>query len=393
MKKFTYICLAGAVSFFAAQSAFARIGEKRMEIEKRMDSRQDGAYAYPREETLREALELPYNRVLLMQPYGSENAFYFKRVDGERTQIVDANNQTDLIGWEIHYGYLANESVMEFYQRFGDSMTIEELEGLMKLMIAGSEDVYWKRADFVPSLDRWDVEFKDGVPHAVYYARDGKKIETDSETQVSLKDLIPTRAVRSIYIQFQPKFRNASAFNKSVQYLIEEDAQREAFENYDKLLKARKEFSDDRTKRGGANTNKGSSSRISENSTSKRAVVPFRGNYLRDFESHSFNFNDPANVGFSVLKYAAPNVYVGGKLRQNRERKIQWTMDIPLQPDTSVGYNFVTSDGKMRALVYENAVLFINSEYDSEIRKYMEELYENQELNRKDEATLSLRKF
>lgn len=395
MKKLTCICMAGVLGFVSAQSAFARIGEKRSDIEKRMESRQDGAYLYPREDTLREALELPYNKILLMQPFDSDNAFYFKRPDGERTQVVDASNQTDLIGWEIHYAFYKNSSVMEFYKRFGDSMTIEELEGLMKLMIAENPEVYWKRADFVPTIDRWDVEFKDGKPHAVFYTRDGKKIDASGDEKIPLRDLIPTRAVRNIYVEMQPKLKGSSAYSKTVQFLIEEDEQRAAFENYDRLVKDRKSHSAERTKRGSASKDRGSTQKIAANASdaNRRKVIPFNGSYLRDFESHSFIFNDPVNVGFSILKYSAPNFFVGSNLRNNRERKIQWTTSIPLQDDTSIGYNFVTSDGKIRALVYENAVLFMDAEYDSDIRKYMESLYEEQSQVREDEARTSLMKF
>ena len=66
---------------------------------------------------------------------------------------------------------------------------------------------------------------------------------------------------------------------------------------------------------------------------------------------------------------------------------------IPLQADTSVGYNYELSDGSLRALVFNNGILFIDANYDKSLRAYMEKLYDQQEQNRIDSVVESLHKF
>ncbi|MBR4597108.1 MAG: hypothetical protein IKO42_01780, partial [Opitutales bacterium] len=176
MRKLFYFSILSC-ALFSALPVSAKIGETRVEIERRMNSRLNGAYQYPLEDSLREAMELPYKHLILMQPAGSRNSFYFKRPDASRTEMGDTYSQNDLQGREVHFAYLDDLSVMEFYRRQGQPMTYEELEALMKAQISKREDVHWMRVNYVPQYRKYSVEFDDaGNPQGVFYGADGKRL-------------------------------------------------------------------------------------------------------------------------------------------------------------------------------------------------------------------------
>ena len=68
-------------------------------------------------------------------------------------------------------------------------------------------------------------------------------------------------------------------------------------------------------------------------------------------------------------------------------------MSIPNQPDTAFGFDYVSSDGSVRAKIYKSGVLFIDSKFDAKIRGYMEKLYKEQSEKRLEEAKASTAKF
>ena len=69
------------------------------------------------------------------------------------------------------------------------------------------------------------------------------------------------------------------------------------------------------------------------------------------------------------------------------------SMSIPNQPDTAFGYSYETSDGKVRAKIYRNAVLFFDANFDKQLRQYMEDLYKQQSEKRIEDAKESISKF
>ena len=245
MKRF--ICVLAALSVLSAGVLEAKIGESKSDIEKRMNSRSNGAYQYPEEDELREALELPYKSLFVIQPLGSENSFYFKRADTTTTSNAETYNQSDLDGWEVHYCYYNGTSVLEFYRRHGDPMTLEELEGLMKLMLVGKPaGVHWVKSDYVPFSRRWDVELdENGVPHSVKIGLDGKLVKMNADTP--LRDILPARPERMVYLKIPQEVKKDKKFGQTLIGRIWEDAQRAANESYNARIESEKKFSASRS--------------------------------------------------------------------------------------------------------------------------------------------------
>ncbi len=397
MRNVLYMCAASALLLaFAGGDAFARIGERKSDIEKRLNSRTEGAYLYPLEETLRESLELPYKSIFVIQDEDTKNSFYFKRPDKELTRIDETYNQQDLRGWEIHIAYKGDISVMESYRRHGDAMTFEELEGLMKIMSAG-KDAKWVRTGYVPFNRRWDVEFDGNTPKSVLYDDSGKRIEPGA-ADLPLSAILPRNPERIVYIDFRDAVKKNRAFPQTLQGLIYDDKFREAQEKYAKLVEDEKKFSDSRTSR--SNQRKGGSS--SKQQAGRKFVVNFQDQTRKWFEKDFFeNETDTSGKRISIFSFAVDNIDIGGRAKVNRTKEIQMTAAIPLQPDTAVGYNYELSDGSMRAMVYRGRedgtekwmVLFIDTAYDKEMRQYMESLYEQQTRMRALEAERSLYNF
>lgn len=393
MKNLRYICCALLGAGFM-MSAEAKIGEAKTAIEMRMNSRTDGAYQYPNEDAMREMLELPYYKILLMQPFGCDNTFYFKRADRQSANFQDVAVPTDLVGWEVHYTYSQGKSVIEFYRRYGDPMTFEELEGLMNIQLRGKDDVHWVKTNYVPVYGRRSVEFKDGMPFEVLYTPEGKKVETSKEVSAPLKDILVVNPKRFIYVEIQDKYKSTSSYKQSLHSMIEADALLEANERYDEITKKRLEYTNQKTASGKSDKLRGSTKSVSaKGAASRKTVIPFTGSFYRDFESSVWEEENGTPKFFNGLKYSLTNVFVGDRPINNREKVIQWTTEIPLQPDTSVGYTYELSDGSVRAIVYEKAVFFIDTNFDSEMRKYMETLYEKQAEQRELKARDSLYKF
>ncbi len=395
MKKLLFISVVGISAFLiSSETAFARISEKKSVIEGRMESKISGAYKYPIEDCLRKALELPYNKILLMQPLGTENSFYFKRPSSAATELADLAVPTDLVGWDTHFAYHQDISVMEFYRRHGDAMTEEEAETLMNLMLKAQKfPSYWVKTDFVPVLNRWDLKFENGKPKLEYYNRDGKKIDISRDAKTPLKDILPTQAQKIIYVEMQPDFKKSALFRKTVHFLIEEDALRAAYEEYDKLNDKRREYSSSKSTPGSSKARGSSAAQTDKGAANRKTVIAFKENPTREVESLFYNAENGQPSAISIIKYRLPNFFLGEREMKNREKKIQWTTRIPLQPDTSIGYNYETADGAIRAVVFENAILFMDTKFDQKMRKYMDELYEKQEGERQSVADESLSKF
>lgn len=351
MKKLQYLLLSSLIFLLAFADLQARIGENKREIEMRLNSRNDGAYQYTIEESLREALELPYSQIFWIQPLGSFNSFYFKRADSLLSTRADVSNQRELYGWELHIAYLKNISVLEFYQRYGDPMTFAEAMVLMDRMAKTKENVVWKRS-----------EIKNYIPENL-------KLKDASPSINALVNILPKNNERFIELKIPNDVLNQSNFNASLLSLILQDETRATFENYSRILDEYKRYSDAKTSIGTASKSKGSTKSVSaqEEIVTRKTVIPFVGN------SNNFVF--------------------GGFPKKNRTKDVMVVGTIPLQADTAVGYNFELSDGSMRAKVFNNGILFIDTNYDKALREYMETLYNQQEQKRIDAVVESLDKF
>ena len=102
---------------------------------------------------------------------------------------------------------------------------------------------------------------------------------------------------------------------------------------------------------------------------------------------------DGAPRSISTVRYSIEDIYFGANAPENRTKEVKIVGHIPLQPDTALGYNYELSDGSVRALIYNNAVLFVDARYDSALREYMEKLYDEQSKIREREAVESVSKF
>ncbi|MBO7521499.1 MAG: hypothetical protein J6T16_04595 [Opitutales bacterium] len=397
MRKLIYFCLLSC-ALSSALPLFAKVGETRVEIERRMDSRLNGAYKYPLEDSLREAMELPYKHLILMQPAGNKNAFYFKRPDTSRTEMGDTYSQNDLQGWEVHYTYLDDVSVMEFYRRQGQPMTYEELEALMKAQISKREGVHWMRVNYVPQFRKYSVEFDDaGNPRGVFYGADGKRLPSSKDEKVELSDILPKNNDRFIFVELRPEVLKDRDFLHTVQGLIYTDIEMSASETNTKRVEDDKSRRDARTKRGGSSNKKGSTQSVKNANASdnvRKMVYPFgNSNIYKTVEPNMFDFKIENPKGFSLYRLGLEDVFYGGRAPSNRTPNFQMTCGIPLQPNTSVGYSYELSDGAVRAMVFKDAVMFIDASYDKKMRAYMEKLYEKQSEIRKENAEKSIDKF
>lgn len=395
---FTFALGAIAVLGVGVASLEARVGERRSDIEKRLNSRLNGAYQYPKEDALREALELPYSQLFYIQPYGSANSFYFKRPDSELTTKAEVFNQQDLYGWELHIAYLKDVSVLEFYRRHGDPLTFEELEALMKLM-AEKREARWVKTNYVQVYRKWDVKFENGEPRSVLLNSDNQPVKLQDGENPTLKDILPRDNQRYIYLEIPKDVMDDSDFDKSLIGLIYQDDTRATFENYNRLVEKNRNLSNARTSVGNASRNRGSIrkvSNVSNNSaisSNRKTAIAFNGRTYRTFEQSIPEIIDGAPRSISTVRYSIEDIYFGANAPENRTKEVKIVGHIPLQPDTALGYNYELSDGSVRALIYNNAVLFVDARYDSALREYMEKLYDEQSKIREREAVESVSKF
>ena len=114
---------------------------------------------------------------------------------------------------------------------------------------------------------------------------------------------------------------------------------------------------------------------------------------MREFESFIQTQDVKLENGkMAVVKYQMKDVLVGGA-KVNRSKDVQITMGIPIQPETILGYDYERSDGSVRAKLYKNAVLFIDTNFDKQMRAYIENVYKQQSDIRKSEAKASISRF
>ena len=367
-------------ALFAPAASHAKIGETRSDIEGRLLSKNGGAaYVYDsREDRYREAMELPYVNLFLTMPRSVFHKFYYKRADASSATNSDTIQQHDLFGWEIHIGYDDDVSAMELYRRHGDPITTEELEALME-SVAKSKNSKWKKTTYVPVARRWDVEFKDGGMKLADADPDGKK---------TLREILPENPNRFVYIELPEDVAGSTNYSQSLQFQIMEAYQRVAYERYRKLVEKQSMASAAKTARAN-----------SKNARKTSGALPPKINKFGDYNMRDFeSLFQPAGAGSandsaSIVKYKMKDVVVGGGAKQNRTKNVQITYALPQQPDTMLGYDYELADGSVRAKLYYNAILFVDSAFDKAMRANLEKSYKQQSEERAEEAKASVGKF
>lgn len=336
--------LIAAVSALCTLSSFARVGDTQKDIQARLTAR-GGAYKYLREEYLREALELPYSNLFLIQTDDTKNSFFFKRCDSIGSSNLDTLNQGELFGWEVHVAYQNDVSVLESYRRYGDPMTYLEVKGLMDLMVKDKEGVTWKRANYVEYTPA-EKNQKD-VEYAMLFQKN--------------KD-------RFVYLTAPSTVGKSSNYFSSIPFYIWEDERKATLENYNRILEQDRKLAEARTAVGNASKAKGST---------------------KNFAESDVVFNRK-----TVIRFGSGNMSSFGEALPNKRTKDVWLgLRIPNQADTFIGYNFETSDGSLRALINNNMIVFVDASYDKSLRENLEKLYEKQEARRQRDAENSLSNF
>ena len=358
----------GAIFAISAMSAFARIGETKQELANRMFAKTQRAYLYnSKEDKLREFLELPYKNKCLLFPDNIEHYFLYKNANSTTSAQGDTIAQHDLYGWEIHIVTHKGKSVMEFYRRHGDPMTVEELEFLMTSVAKKNSDSKWTYAGNVSVIKQWSYENVDGV------------LKDTSRTGKTLRDILPVSNVRFINIEIPNEVQDDPSFKLSVIGSSLVIKQREAFQKY-------RSHVDKKAKERSAKTAKNPKTR----QAAPQKINAFKGSALRTTTQTVY---DAQKKSFSVITYPVFDVDIGNTIPPSFDKSIQMNTFIPIQKDTAFGYTYETADKKIRAFIYKNAVLFIDAEFDKSIRSYMEELFTKQKRIREVQAETSTNAF
>lgn len=353
----------------SATTSLARIGETKQELGDRMFSKTQRAYLYnSKEDKLREFLELPYKNKCLLFPDNVEHFFLYKNANSRTSAQGDTIAQHDLYGWEAHIVTHKGKSVMEFYRRHGDPMTVEELEFLMTTVIKKATESNWQYVGNVSVIKQWSYENIDGVLH-----------DKTKANNKNLKDILPVSNVRFINIEIPDEVKEDPNFKLSVigESLIIK--QREAFQKY-------RTHVNKKAKERSAKTSKDVKARQS----APQKVNVFSGSALRTTTQTIY---DPQKKMLSVITHPVFDVDIGNVIPPSFDKSIQMTTFIPIQKDTAFGYTYETADKKVRAFVYRNAVLFIDAEFDKSIRSYMEDLFTKQSRIRESQAETSTNAF
>ena len=391
LSKLIFIILIAAC---AAIPAFSRIGESKMGFEGRLLSKSGGAYKYPsREDNLREAQELPYKILFFLMPRGMEHCFYFKRADDKLATDGDVIMQHELYGWELHTAFLNGKSVLEFYRRHGDPMTVEELKMLMELMAPGDGKTNWVRSNFVPIVRRWDLQFDNGNARSFILGSDGKPVP-DSANKENLKNILPENPVRFIYVDVPEDVQRAVKYNLSLTYQLMDIEQQKRYEAYRDYLARQSAYNAAKSAPKSSRSGSKKSSKSSSQPVPQKVNV-FNGNTYKGMESLVCDIESSLKGGnnLSLYKYFIDDVQFGGSPIVRNDKQVMLTMKIPLQPDTAFGYSYELSDASVRAKLYKNGILFIDAKFDKFMRDFMEKLYGQQEGVRKEEAKSSVSRF
>ena len=367
MKKRLFVSV--ILSVLAVFQASARISESKQEIADRLFAKTQHAYVYSsKEDRLREALELPYKNIMFMFPSGAESFFLYKNPTSKTSAQGDTITQHELYGWELHLVFKNGKSVMEFYRRHGDSMTVEELEELMKSIASKKTSSKWKYVEEPSLIREWKFDVKK--------SKILNKTMSDGKT---LKDILPESPNKFIYVEIPEDVRNDGFFKTSLcsdMYVIESRKANERYRSY--VAK--------QTKQRAAKTSKNKKAR--QGAPAK--INPFTE---KAFRTMSYPFYNPQAEKFSILEYTVPEPLIGGYPLVCNDKTVQIVSYLPKQDSTAFGYTYETEDKKVRALLYKNAVLFIDADFDNQLRQYMDNLYKQQASKRVEDAKESVANF
>ena len=368
--------------------AHSRIGEAKNAIESRLNSKVNGAYQYSAiEDKMREVMELPYKKMFVIFPSDVQTSFYFKRAEATQSVNADTIQQHDLFGWELNLITQDNKSVLEFYRRHGDPMTVEELKGLMNSIASMRDGAYWKKNEYVPVLQQWEIGVKNGKIVQMLRDKDGKL--TPAGELKDLDEILPMSNTRFIYIDVPPAVQSLVNYNQSIPFKYMEQEQRAAYEKYRNYVEKQSAYSAAKT----AAPSKRNSAKKGDQKITVKRVNPADAYTFRGIESTFCDIESSLKDGnkLSIIKYSLPDVLFGGKPIAKIE--VRLTENIPQQPDTAFGYDYELSDGSVRAKLFRNAVLFFDAGFDRQMRNYMESLYKEQQAEREKEAKTSLNLF
>ena len=370
--------------------AHSRIGEAKNAIESRLNSKVNGAYQYSAiEDKMREVMELPYKKMFVIFPSDVQTSFYFKRAEATQSVNADTIQQHDLFGWELNLITQDNKSVLEFYRRHGDPMTVEELKGLMNSIASMRDGAYWKKNEYVPVSQQWEIGVKNGKIVQMLRDKDGKL--TPAGELEDLDEILPMSNTRFIYIDVPPAVQSLVNYNQSIPFKYMEQEQRAAYEKYRNYVEKQSAYSAAKT----AAPSKRNSAKKGDQKITVKRVNPADAYTFRGIESTFCDIESSLKDGnkLSIIKYSLPDVLFGGKPIAKIEKEVRLTENIPQQPDTAFGYDYELSDGSVRAKLFRNAVLFFDAGFDRQMRNYMESLYKEQQAEREKEAKTSLNLF
>ena len=126
------LCGFGALLFVPAQ---ARLGETKEEFEHRLLQPFVGKFI-PRDKNADPAQEA---ELLRQQPFNDLRVFFPSEIKERKYwKSAVAKQLSNDSGWRVHVFYLENRSVMEAYQRVGDSLSEFEIQNILKANQGGS---------------------------------------------------------------------------------------------------------------------------------------------------------------------------------------------------------------------------------------------------------------
>ncbi len=339
-------------------SGYAKIGETGTNLKNRLTVRSGGCVMYTsKDEQYRELLELPYKDLFLIMPRDIDHMFFFKRADGKQASTGDTTDQFDLDGWEVHSTLLKNVSVMECYKRH-PFMNPEELARLMQSLVKDRENVTWiATSDFVKTSS-------DTTEEEETYTN------TEDQLMAHLSSILPKVKNKRIEIGVSKEVASWAGYNDSLVKRMYTEAREKAF------ARKKSEIEADRERVAQATSRKTSQQR----QTSK--------------ESNSSKISAISVTGASSLNS------INLKTERDAEgTEIKFYTSIPTQEDTAFGFNYISTDGALRAKIILGTgnvplgLLVMDTRFDKLMRTTMDKLYEEQSDLRDEAAIKSVGSF
>ena len=128
--------------FILLSPIYARIGEERLELEKRLSV--SGGLQYREERVLSNRRRgMPYQKYLDYLPERSEIRVYYKTLDGKKPVAKEMKASGMLEGWDVHIIFVEGKSVLEIYRR-SSSINEFEFSALLRLQTGQS---FWEKRD------------------------------------------------------------------------------------------------------------------------------------------------------------------------------------------------------------------------------------------------------